>query len=45
MQNSFDLLVKGDFKTVLKGFADVSKKFEDLSKKNLVLHLIRALRN
>lgn len=35
MANSFDILVKGDFKQVTKGFVDLSKKFEDISKKSV----------
>ena len=33
MANSFEILVKGDFTQVTKGFVDLSKKLEDISKK------------
>lgn len=35
MSNSFDILVKGDFRQLTKGFIDLSKKFDDLGKKKL----------
>lgn len=39
MANSFEIFVKGDFKQVTKGFLDVSKKLDEISRKKLSFKL------